>query len=66
MAFADVCAAYGCEAPADYADMSLDETMRSLAPRLVEGDEVRVAGLALVAREIADGRVVKAGLKLVK
>jgi NhaP-type Na+/H+ and K+/H+ antiporter len=46
--------------------MSLDETMRSLAPRLVEGDEVRVAGLALVAREIADGRVVKAGLKLVK
>jgi len=64
--FADVCAAYGCEAPAGYADKSLDETMRSLAPRLVEGDEVRIAGLALVAREIADGRVVKAGLKLVK
>ncbi|TXL68694.1 potassium/proton antiporter [Zeimonas arvi] len=64
--FADVCAAYGCEAPADYADKSLDETMRSLAPRLVEGDEVRVAGLALVAREIADGQVVKAGLKLVR
>ncbi|MCM5570580.1 potassium/proton antiporter [Burkholderiaceae bacterium FT117] len=63
---ADVCSAYGCEAPADYASLSLDETMRQLQPRLVEGDEVRVAGLALVAREIADGRVVKAGLKLVR
>ena len=64
--FADVCAAYGCEAPMEYRAMTLDETMRRLAPRLVEGDELRVAGLVLIAREISSGRVVKAGLKLVK
>jgi cell volume regulation protein A len=63
--FADVCGAYGCEAPPELAALTLDEAMRLLEPRLVEGDEVHVAGLALVAREIADGRVVKAGLKLV-
>jgi cell volume regulation protein A len=64
--FADVCGAYGCEAPLEYRAMTLDETMRRLAPRLVEGDEIRVAGLVLIAREISNGSVVKAGLKLVK
>jgi len=63
--FADICAAYDCEAPPELSGLTLDEVMRLLEPRLVEGDEVHVAGLALVAREIADGRVVKAGLKLV-
>lgn len=63
--FADICAAYDCEAPPELSGLTLDEVMRLLEPRLVEGDAVHVAGLALVAREIADGRVVKAGLKLV-
>ncbi len=62
--FADVCAAYGCEIPPELEGLSLDEAMRRRAPRIVEGDAVRISGLLLVAREIVGGRVLKVGLKL--
>jgi cell volume regulation protein A len=61
----DICAAYGAEVPPEFARLSLDEAMRKLAPRIVVGDEVRMGRLALVAREIVDGKVVRAGLKLI-
>ncbi|RPH65700.1 MAG: potassium/proton antiporter, partial [Burkholderiales bacterium] len=62
--FGDVCAAYGCELPEDLAGLTLDQAMRRRAPRIVEGDAVQISRLLLVAREIAEGRVVKVGLKL--
>jgi cell volume regulation protein A len=62
--FADVCAAYGYEPPAELAGMTLDEAMRRRAPRIVEGDAVQISRLLLVAREVTGGRVVKVGLKL--
>ncbi|MEZ5604572.1 MAG: potassium/proton antiporter [Burkholderiaceae bacterium] len=62
--FADVCAAYGCEPPAELSGMTLDEAMRRRAPRIVEGDAVQISRLLLVAREVEGGRVVKVGLKL--
>ncbi len=62
--FDEVCAAYGCVAPPDLAGLTLDEAMRRRAPRIVDGDAVQIARLLLVAREIVEGRVVKAGLKL--
>ncbi len=63
-AFADVCAAYGCEMPAEFDGLSLDEAMRRKVRNIVEGDAVQIAGLLLIAREIVAGRVVKVGLKL--
>jgi cell volume regulation protein A len=63
--FADVCGVYGTQAPPELAALTLDQVMRRLAPRIVVGDEVRVAGLSLIAREIAEGKVVRAGLKLI-
>ena len=62
--FAEVCAAYGCEVPAELSGLTLGEAMRRRAPRIVEGDSVQIARLLLVAREVAGGRVVKVGLKL--
>lgn len=61
---AEVCATYGCELPADLAGLTLDEAMRRRVRRIVEGDAVHASRLLLIAREVADGRVVKVGLKL--
>jgi len=63
-AMADVCAAYGCELPPELAGLTLDEAMRRRERRIVEGDAVQASRLLLIAREVADGRVVKVGLKL--
>lgn len=63
-AFADVCAAYGCEMRDELEGLSLDEAMRRQARNIVEGDAVQVSGLLLIAREVSAGRVVKVGLKL--
>ncbi|MCD6681329.1 MAG: potassium/proton antiporter [Burkholderiaceae bacterium] len=62
--FADVCAAYGCEASPELAGLTLDEAMRQQARHIVEGDAVQLSGLLLIAREVVDGKVVKVGLKL--
>ncbi len=63
-AFADVCAAYGCEMRADLEGLSLDQAMRRQVRNIVEGDAVQISGLLLIAREVSAGRVVKVGLKL--